>query len=152
MTDAPPLRPTWAGILKFALFYASFIAIPIGITFLAIEGVSAQVLVGVVGGYLVAAVAFAALVASGLYGLTPTDAGLRSGRRRSRVLAWSEIDRIETGTFLGREIWVRVLGHPDGRGKPAVLAVFPGFLYGMSPSEFRDYLLTYRSRRTGSPT
>jgi hypothetical protein len=150
--EAPPLRPTRAGIAKFALFYASFIAIPIGVTFFVMEGVSPEVLLGVVAGYLFAAVAFAALVASGLYGLAPTDAGLRSGRRRARVLPWSEIDRIETGTFLGQEIWVRVLGRTEPGTKAPVLAVFPGFLYGMSPAEFRDYLLTYRSRRTGSPT
>jgi len=151
VTEAAPLSPTRAGILKVALFYASFVAIPIGITFFFVEGVTLQVLLGVVAGFLVATIAFAALVASGLYGLTPTPAGLQSGRRRARVLPWSEVDRIETGTFLGMEIWVRVLGRTEPGTKPPVLAVFPGFLYGMSPAEFRDYLLTYRSRQTEQP-
>jgi hypothetical protein len=152
VTDAVSLRPTRAGAAKFGLLYAAFIMIPISITFLVVDGLSVGILIGIVAGFGVAASAFALFVASGLYGLTPTEGGLRAGSRRSRVLPWTEVDRVETGRFLGQEIWVRVIGRPEGDRKPPVLAVFPAFVYGMSAPEMRDYLVTYISRRTGSPT
>ena len=152
MTGPEALRPTRAGGVKFGLFYASFIVVPISITFLIIEGLSLATIVGLVASYVLAALAFWAFVASGFYGLLPTDAGLAWGTRRAKVLPWAEIDRIETGRFLGQEIWVRVLGHAEPGKKPPVFAVYPAFVYGMSAAEMRDYLLTFRSRRTGSPT
>ena len=151
MTAATLLRPTRAGIVKFGLLYAAFISIPISITWLVLEGPSVGVIAGLAAGYLVAALAFAALVGTGFYGFTPTEAGLRSGRHRARVLPWSQVDRIETGRFLGWEIWIRVLGKPEAGTKAPVLAVFPAFVYGMSPAELRDLLITYLSRRTESP-
>jgi hypothetical protein len=152
VTEATVVRPTRAGTIKFAMFYAAMIAIPLAVTTFLIQGVSLTALVGVGLGYLVAVVAFAGLVGAGFFGLMVTDTGLRMGSRRARELPWSEVDRIETGRFLGREIWVRVEGRPDESGKRDAFAVVAAFLFSMSAPELRDYLVALISQRTGSPT
>ena len=152
MTAATTLRPTPAGTVKFAAFYAALIALPFAATLLLVDR-SATAFIGPAVGFLVAGLAFAGLVRAGWFTLNLTDRGIETrALRRTSLLPWEEIDHFEIGRFLGREMWVRARGRPDDTGRGADLAAVGAVLFGMTAPELRDYLTIELNRRTGSPT